>query len=182
MFLPPPNVISCLPVPSSSEDSFSFSWIPLVTMQTNTKTVQAEDPSAILFQRKKAGNKSIPALLLLFPGVSKATKHQLCWLPTEEINMKLTLCPCSILPPTCAYCFSSCAGASIFCLSTAPRRGALPLHLPVRNATWTPADWGEPEGNSSQPNVCLWNALCRFLYWSDTAYFRSCCWLLNSKS
>lgn len=109
--------------------SFSFSWIPLVTMQMNTKT------SATLFQRKRAGNKSILALLLLFPGISKATKHQLCWLPTEEINMKLTLCPCSILPPTCAYCFSSCAGASIFCLSTAPWRGALLLHLPVRNAT-----------------------------------------------
>lgn len=113
---------ACQSQAAQKTHSFSFPRIPLVTLQMNTKMLQAEDPSATLFQRRRAGNKSILALLLLFPGLSKATKHQLCLLPREEINMKLTLSPCSILPPTCAYCFSSCVGASIFCLSMAPRR------------------------------------------------------------
>lgn len=51
-------------------------------------------------------------------------------------------------------------------LSASSSRGELSYftHLSVLTPK-PPPDWKEPEGNSSQPNSSLWNALCRFLYW-----------------
>lgn len=56
-------------------------------MNTQINSPGWRAPSSIV---QRAGTRSVPALLLLLPGLLKASKQQLCQLPDEEIDMKAT--------------------------------------------------------------------------------------------